>query len=124
MEAPAAVPLRCSKTTLDHPAQHLQMLDTRFNRWASASSAAYHSGVRGLMPSRPAALALAEPVVRSSLDSAGCTTRLTLGCCTGSLSALPLPQPSEAASDCTNVSGAGRAAQLASDAQNRETTTK
>jgi hypothetical protein len=108
----------CAGTT-----QHLQMLDRRFNRWASASSAAYHSGVRGWTSSRPAALVVAEPVVLGSSDLARWTTRLGLER-SGSLSAAPLPQPSGATLDCTDISGAGPVAQLANSAQNRETTTR
>jgi hypothetical protein len=75
------------------------------------------------MPFWPAALIVAEPVVLDSADLGDCATRLGLGPA-GSLSAVPLPQPSEATFDCTSVSGAGPAAQFAKNAQKREITTK
>jgi hypothetical protein len=75
------------------------------------------------MPLRSAALIRAEPVVIGSSDFAACPTRLTFGRA-GSPSAASLPQPSGAIVDCASVSGPGRAAQLANNAQNRDTTTK
>jgi len=75
------------------------------------------------MPFCPAALVVAEPIVLGSSYLADRATRLGLGGA-GSVSAVPLPQPSEATFDCTDVSGAGPAAQFAKKAQKRETTTK
>jgi len=75
------------------------------------------------MPLRSAARVGAEPVVTGSADFAACPTRLTFGRA-GSPSAASLPQPSGAIFDCASVSGPGRAAQLANNAQNRDTTTK